>query len=89
MKPNSCKNELNKISKELAKKCDNEALEDQYSPGFIRFMMFSCLFFSATGQCGSVPCRECKATKVIEQGIEKHPELAPEYNELKKAREGK
>lgn len=86
MKRNIHKNGLDKIAKELAKQYGNEDMEDPESTGFIRFMMFSCLFFRATGQCGGVPCRECKATKVIEHGLNKHPELAPEYDALKKAR---
>lgn len=77
---------LKKIAEELALKCRNETLEDPESIGFIRFMMYSCLFFSATGQCGGVPCWECKATKIIERGLNKYPELVPEYNALKKAR---
>lgn len=77
---------LDEIAEELAKQSGNEALEDPGSTGFIRFMMYSCLFFRATGQCGGVPCRECKATKIIEQGLSKHPELAPEYDAWKKAR---
>lgn len=86
MKRNNHKSELYKIAELLSKQCGNEALEDQESTGFIRFMMYSCLFFRATGQCGGVPCSDCKATKVIEHGLSKHPELAPEYDALKKAR---
>lgn len=77
------KMDLKKIAAEISKNTGSEALEDPESPGFTRFMMYSCLFFHASGQCGGVPCSECRATKVIEQGVKKHPELTPEYEMLK------
>ena len=73
---------LDQIAHELAKNCSNETLENPESIGFIRFMMFSCLFFHATGQCGGVPCENCKATRIILNGITKHPELKEEYDKL-------
>ena len=75
------------IAKLLAKETGNEALEDEKSIGFVRFMMYSCAFFSATGQCGGVQCKNCKATKVIENGLKFNPEMKDEYETLKRTRQ--
>lgn len=80
------KNEIDKIAKEIANKIGNDALNDPKSPSFIRFMMYSCAFFSATGQCGGVSCKDCKATKVIENGLKFNPEMKDEYETLKRTR---
>lgn len=89
MKQNICKHKLEKVAREIAEKFGNESLDDPESVGFIRFMMYSCLFFHATAQCGSVPCQKCKAGIVIENGLEKHQELYEEYCSWKAIRSKK
>lgn len=83
MKENIRKLKLDKVAHELAEKYGNESLDNPESVGFVRFMMYSCCFFHATGQCVRMKCENCKATAVIEKGVALHPELKKEYEVLK------
>lgn len=67
------------IAKLLAKKTGNEALEDEKSIGFVRFMMYSCVFFCAVYDCAHKGrCANCQAEMIIRQGAATHSELAEE-----------
>ena len=86
MKTPSPEKTLEKLAKQMAAKTRNDNLDDPTSPGFIRLMMYSCMFLAASSQCKGVPCDKCKATQVIENGLKKHPELLPDYEAMKDIR---
>lgn len=69
------------IAKLLAKKTGNESLEDENSIGFVRFMMYSCVFFCAVYDCARKGrCTNCKAEMIIRKGAATHPELKDEIS---------
>ena len=70
---------MQKLAKDLAARFGNDDMDDETSVGFVRFILYSCVFFAAVYECGEKGrCPHCKAEAVIMRGVEEHPELQPE-----------